>query len=517
MMKIRFLKWFYRTAHSWVTYRKIVQALALFSFFFLIVGIHQAFISPPVAAALFQLDPLTSLANILASHAVLIGSTLSLIVVLLTLVFGRVWCGWLCPFGTVLDVFSPAHKKKTKPEPPESLRRIKFGILIGILFAALLGNLTLLVLDPLTLLFRTITISVWPAIDQAIIAIEEALFPVPFLQEPLSEVDAFLRPSIFPVSPSFYRDALLYGAVFIAILLLNLISERFWCRYLCPLGGLLGLLSKVSIFKRNVKNACGNCKLCDRACPTGAVRVDQGFSSDPGECILCMQCVEDCPKNAINFPVQLKPAAWESYDPTRRQVFQWFGLAAVSLAIAKVDSISRLPHPHLIQPPGARENEILSKCIRCGECIRACPTSALQPSLTETGLQGFWTPVLVPRIGYCDYSCTACGNNCPVHAIPLLTLDEKRIQSIGKAYIDQNRCIAWSDHQTCIVCEEMCPVPDKAISLEPAIIDLPNGEKLNIQYPSVNRERCIGCGICEYKCPVNGDAAIRIYTLGYSL
>ena len=170
----------------------------------------------------------------------------------------------------------------------------------------------------------------------------------------------------------------------------------------------------------------------------------------------------------------------------------------------------RREHPYLIRPPGARENNLLARCIRCGECTRACPTSAIQATVTEAGLEGLWTPLLIPRLGYCDYSCNACGQICPVEAIPPLSLEEKRQQVIGQAYIDQNRCIAWADHQNCIVCEEMCPIPDKAIKLEPTELRNAVGDMVIVQLPYVDRARCIGCGICEYKCPLNGAAAIRV-------
>jgi ferredoxin len=119
--------------------------------------------------------------------------------------------------------------------------------------------------------------------------------------------------------------------------------------------------------------------------------------------------------------------------------------------------------------------------------------------------------LLVPRLGYCDYSCNACGQICPTQAIPPLSLEEKRLQVIGKAYLDENRCLAWSDHQPCIVCEEMCPLPEKAIQLEEQEVWAPDGVPVKIQLPHVLRDTCIGCGICEYKCPVSGDAAIRVY------
>ncbi|MCJ7735014.1 MAG: 4Fe-4S dicluster domain-containing protein, partial [Anaerolineales bacterium] len=149
-------------------------------------------------------------------------------------------------------------------------------------------------------------------------------------------------------------------------------------------------------------------------------------------------------------------------------------------------------------------------CIRCGECSTVCPTNAIQMAVLEGGVEGFWTPVLVLRNGYCDYSCQACGQVCPVEAIPPLTLEEKRKQIIGKAEIDRTRCLPWAENQECIVCEEMCPIPDKAIRLEEIQVISPGGEVKILQRPHVIRRECIGCGICETKCPLTDEAAIRI-------
>jgi NAD-dependent dihydropyrimidine dehydrogenase PreA subunit len=146
--------------------------------------------------------------------------------------------------------------------------------------------------------------------------------------------------------------------------------------------------------------------------------------------------------------------------------------------------------------------------------MRACPTHGLQPAFDQAGLEGLWTPLLVPRLGYCDYSCAACGQACPVQAIPPLGLPDKRAHVIGKAYLDQNRCIAWADHRDCIVCEEMCPLPEKAVYLEKRDFAQPDGSAVTVQVPHVDRGKCIGCGICEFKCPLNGEAAIRVYVPG---
>jgi ferredoxin len=125
------------------------------------------------------------------------------------------------------------------------------------------------------------------------------------------------------------------------------------------------------------------------------------------------------------------------------------------------------PSSFFIRPPGVKdEQEFLAKCLRCAQCMKICPTTALQPALLEAGVRSLWTPQLVPRIGYCDYGCTACGQVCPSGAIPLLPLELKRQAVIGKASVNRNRCLPWASNIPCIVCEEMCPTPQKSIRLE---------------------------------------------------
>jgi polyferredoxin len=475
-----------------------------------------------------RLDPLAMLAHLLASRTVLVGSALALITVALTLALGRVWCGWLCPLGTLLDLFSLRRWRGKREAPADSWRRAKHGLLLTILAAALLTNLTLMIFDPLTILFRTLSVSVWPAVDQLVTAAEVALYRVPLLRPAISAFDGLVRPKVLPPDPAFYRYTLLYAGLFLGVILLNLAAPRFWCRYLCPLGALLGLLSKVAVVRREVNDRCAQCHACARVCPTGTIQPAKGYASDSGECTMCLECLAACPYTAIEFPAHLSLAEGQPYDPSRRQALMALGAAIAGIGLFRSNLTAGRDHSRLIRPPGARENNLLSKCIRCGECIRACPTSAIQPAMAEAGLEGLWTPVLVPRLGYCDYSCNACGQVCPVQAIPPLSLQEKRQRVIGQAYIDQNRCIPWAAPLSlppwqggmggdCIVCEEMCPVPDKAIKLERVEVRNANGALVTVQRPHVIRERCIGCGICEYKCPVNGEAAIRVYVppVGY--
>ncbi|MGQ9766945.1 MAG: 4Fe-4S dicluster domain-containing protein [Anaerolineae bacterium] len=186
-----------------------------------------------------------------------------------------------------------------------------------------------------------------------------------------------------------------------------------------------------------------------------------------------------------------------------------------ALGLFAIEPSSRRSHPRLIRPPAAFDPAFTAGCIRCGLCVKACPTAGLQPSLGEAGLAGLWTPVLVLRLGHCDYSCNLCGQVCPTAAIPSLPLAEKRLMVMGHAYIDRDRCIPWIDQRVCLVCEEMCPLPEKAIRLEEVVPFSADGTESKLPRPYVLRDLCIGCGICENRCPLAGEAAIRVYAVSF--
>jgi MauM/NapG family ferredoxin protein len=453
------------------------------------------------------------LSSLFSSKVFLSGSLLSLVVLLSSLVVGRAWCGWLCPMGTLLDVFS-FSKNRSRKEPPQSLRKLKYGLLIITLVSAMFGNLTLLVFDPITIFIRSTTLVIWPLLDKAVYFLETLLIKIPFLSEPVFALDAWMRPRVFPVESTAYQYAVLFGVFFVVILLLNLLAERFWCRYLCPLGALLGLGSRISLIQRRVNANCVECGLCGKDCPTGTIDVKNGYKSDPAECTLCMNCAGTCNKNAYAFTPQWKPAEKQAYDPGRRMFLSTVGVSVAAIVLLSSSWIKKMANTFLLRPPGVLDEEkFLSTCVRCGVCIQVCPTHAIQADLNLSDIEGMSTPVLVPRKGYCAYTCNICGQNCPVQAIPALSLEDKRLTRIGTAHIDHRRCIAWGEHGNCIVCEEMCPLPHKAISLEQKSFTQADGRVVDVLLPIVDEIVCIGCGICENKCPVEGQAAIRVQSI----
>ena len=507
------------TPVQWLKLRQFSQGFFLILFLVFFLWSRREFYLFPADGSLIKqklinlplkLDPLVMLAQGIASRTVLAGSLLALVTILLTLLLGRVWCGWFCPVGTLLDWFPIRTWKKREPRLPEGLRGIKYILLLIIFFGALFSNLSLLFLDPITILYRTLTTAIWPALDKGVTALEITLYQVPFFQPVVSGFDSLIRPTIFPPHPAFYRLGALFFGFFLSLFALNILAPRFWCRYLCPLGGLLAFLGKYSFLRCEISENCSLCGSCFSDCPTGAIQTDTSVFCDPAECTMCLACAAACPGGAVGYPAKFAKVIQQPYDLERRKVLVSLGTAALGIGLLETKVLNDHRNPALLRPPGAFNDQLLSKCIRCGECSTVCPTNAIQLAVTEAGVEGFWTPVLIPRIGYCDYSCYACGQVCPVEAIPPLSLEEKRKQVIGIATIDKNRCIPWADNQDCIVCEEMCPIADKAIRLQKITLVGSDGEEIVVQRPFVIHQLCIGCGICENKCPVTGEAAIQV-------
>jgi polyferredoxin len=509
-------------AARWV--RRAVQVAALAFFVFLLFAALQRRAAFPLADVFFRFDPLAAFGTMLAAREWLPHLAAAIVTVAAALIVGRVWCGWICPLGTVLEWSRFRSARRLGPRVPPRLKTVKYVVLGVIAVMAAFGSLTLMVLDPISLLTRTATTSLVPGFVYAVNAVETALVGWGVGGGVVPWVEAHFRGTVLPVYQPHFSQGIALFLLFLAVVLLNVFADRFWCRYLCPLGALLGLVAKLQVLRPLVGDGCTDCGACVRSCRLDAIEPSGATPDRPAvvtsECTMCLDCFVACPeREAMSIGAALRPAPWEDYDPGRREFLTAAAVGVGAVALLGTGVWRGVTSPGLIRPPGAQDESVfLSHCLRCSECMKVCPTSGLQPALGPGGLEALWTPVLVSRLGYCDFACTACGHVCPSGAIPRLGLEEKRRQVLGVAVIDRDRCLPWAQNTPCIVCQEMCPVAEKAVVLgEQRLITRPDGTQDYLARPRVVPRRCIGCGICEYKCPLEGTSAIVVLPTNPSL
>jgi len=496
------------------TARRIAQIffLTLFLWLFLRATFpYEVFIPSDM---FLRASPLVAITTMLASRSFIASATLAIIVLALTIFLGRFFCGWICPLGTIIDGSDNLIKRKRKKASQRDSTRFrswKFMILAATLVAALFSVQLIWVFDPIALLTRVLTTSVYPIFAFFFESIFAVGFQIPFLEDPMLSIYDFAQANFMPVQQPQFFEGIVIFLFFTGILALGRISRRFWCRNLCPLGALLGIFSKYRLTKRFVSDACTDCGLCQRDCKMNAVEDDYTINSTV-ECIECMECVAVCPPKAISYTIGRSRGA-SKIDLSRRSFMQSGFAGLLSLGLLKTAALSRNQKGTAIRPPGSLpESDFMDRCIRCHECVRICATTGacLQPSVLEGGWEGIWTPRAVPRVGYCEYNCTLCGEVCPTGAIHKLPLEEKQKTKMGLAFFDKSRCIPWYRHEDCLVCEEHCPTPDKAIKFDVREVVTHDGSKRVVKFPYVVEELCIGCGICETKCPVIGKAGIFV-------
>lgn len=509
--------------------RRGVQVAALALFIVLLFGAQLNARAGDATGVFFRFDPLAALTAMLAAREWLPRLAPALATVALTLLLGRVWCGWICPLGTLLGWLRFPSARRFSARLPRRLPLVKYGMLAALVAMAALGSLTLLVLDPLAILTRAAATAVLPALDWTVFALEGAGGSSGAGATVAAWTQAHVHGVLVPRSQPYYAQGVAMLVLLLVVIALNVLADRFWCRYLCPLGGLLALLARVQILRPVAGEGCTRCGACVRTCRLGALAQETAgpapanesatLSVATAECTMCLDCLAACPAPAaldLGFIRVPRPAA--GYDPGRRQFLTTATLGAGAVlglggALLLGRAATAAAQPRLLRPPGAQDEAVfLSRCLRCGACTLACPTTGLQPALGQAGLEGFWTPVLTPRLGACDYTCTACGSVCPSGAIPALDLTTKQRQVLGGAAIDTQRCLPWSLGTPCTVCEEVCPVPEKAIVLaERRIVTWADGRQDYVGLPRVVTHRCIGCGLCENLCPVDGPAAIAVW------
>jgi len=487
----------------------------------------------------FEWDPLVAVANALATHALYRGLIWCLIILVPTLFFGRFFCGWICPMGTLQHLIGslPSESKRGKQRIESNRYKrwqtAKYVLLIAGLVAALFGSMAIGWFDPFSLLVRSIGLSLLPGFNFALRAVlapfeHSHMAAIKATSETLHDV---LQATVLDFRQAHFEQALLLGVLFLVILAASFRITRFWCRAVCPLGALLGAVSRWSVFGLHKDAAkCDQCNRCLLHCQGGDDPIG-GVPWHKSECLMCMNCVGSCPQHSLSFRFFRNEREVASPDLGRRKTITGLAAGAAAVPLMRANTgLGKGRHDCLLRPPGAiDEAEFLSRCIRCGECMKVCPNNSLHPTLDQAGIEGLWTPMLVPRIGYCEPSCTLCSEACPTGAIWPITPREKgwvvgigsrdavsQPVRLGTAFYDRGRCLPWAEATECIVCEEWCPVSPKAIYVEEAeVVDSASRTKV-LKQPRVDPSRCVGCGACEYACPLQERPAVYVTSIGES-
>lgn len=496
------------------TARRISQILFLLFFLWLFIRASYPYETALPSDLFLRASPLVALSTMIASRQCISSLVLALIVLAITVPLGRIFCGWVCPLGTIIDGSDNLIKrKKRKAGDRESSRYrwIKFGILTAVLVASVFSLQLVWFVDPIVLLTRTVTTSIFPIFAISVEAAFDLGFSIRPIEDMLYGVYDFARSAFLPVELYFFQQALFFLLIFLAILTMGRVTRRFWCRNLCPLGAMLGIFSRFRLLKREVTDACTDCGICQIQCKMNAIEDDYTRNSTI-ECIECAECVAVCPVNAVKYTLapHRKPM---QVDLSRRRFIRSGAAGVLAVGALGVGFVNREARGKAIRPPGALEEEkFLERCVRCLECVRICSTTGacLQPAFLESGVQGIWTPISVPRAGYCEFNCILCSEVCPTGAIHPLELEEKQKTKMGLAYFDRSRCIPWYRNVDCLVCEEHCPLPEKAIKFDEREVRCADGTNAWVKFPYVDEELCIGCGICVTKCPVIGEPGIFV-------
>jgi ferredoxin len=450
-----------------------------------------------IAAELFLvIDPLVSLSTGIAARSWVWSIGCAGIILAACVFVPRGFCGYLCPLGTLIDLFDWAIGKRVarfRVAGDGWWVHIKYYLLLGIIVAAFGGVL-------LSGIFSAI-----PVITRGLL----------FTLSPLQTGAA----TGWHQMPPMNFGHILSIVLFIAVLSLGLLRPRFWCKYVCPSGAVFSLGNLFRATERKVESSCINCNKCIEICPFDAIKPD--FTTRTTDCTFCQSCGGVCPTHAIKFVDRWEVSGLkiENDPPTNETALGRRGFLSASVGTASgvlgglfaatgtksfgANLDGDGPRP--VRPPGSvPEAEFLQMCIRCGECFQVCPSDVLQPLSFQQGLEGLWTPHVVADWAGCASSCNACGQVCPTGAIRALPLEEKRHARIGLAIINKSTCLPFNG-EPCQLCVDECTAAGYdalefvAVGTEVDELGQPiegTGELAPLLIP----DKCVGCGLCQTRC-----------------
>ena len=442
-----------------------------------------------------------------------------LLVLVATLLFGRVYCSSVCPLGTLQDLVSwVAGRWRRNPkavryryEGPRA--RLHYGVLLATVASALGGSTVLLVLlDPFSLFGRSAALLIHPAVAEGTNLAGRGL-------------EFWGLYGLAPVSWHLASVGVLTATAALLLVVIGMAARRgrLFCNSLCPLGALLALTSRLSLFKIRIdRGRCNTCAQCSVVCKAQCIDLKRKHV-DFSRCVACFDCIPACPESGIRYG-----AAWRSDAPgpspptdRRRRLLLGGSLAWTAAGLSAPDRPGRAAPAssdgprnlrpstipvlkgRAVAPPGtgaaARFN---ASCTACYLCVSACPTQVIQPALLAYGAQGLLQPHLDFGVGFCTYACVRCGEVCPTGAIRRLGVEQKKRVQMGQVHFIEGNCIVVTERTACGACAEHCPT--RAVSM--VTYDL----EPQLTVPKLDAEVCVGCGACELACPVWPHKAIFV-------
>ena len=426
--------------------------------------------------------------------------------VILTALFGRIYCSVVCPLGIMQDFFSwlGGKAKKNRFSYTKEIKWLRYGFLGVFILALIIG------FAPLTTLFAP-----YSAYGRIVNSLFKPLYDL--LNNWLASLDAANDRYNFTEVQIWTRSVTTFVVALLTLFILGFLAwrkGRLYCNTICPVGTFLSFISRFSLLRvRFDKDKCKNCGMCEKNCKAQAIDFKNG-TVDYSRCVVCGDCLDKCKFDALHYKYALNQPAKEAkpVDKERRAFLVGAAVAGTTAAMAqtemKVDGglavIEDKKAPKrqtLVTPPGSMSIRHLEKhCTACQLCVSSCPNNVLRPS---TDLMHFMQPTMSFERGYCRPECTMCSHVCPAGAIKPISREEKTSIHLGHAVWVKENCVVLTDGVSCGNCARHCPTG----AIQMIDYEGPNG---TMQVPAVDENKCIGCGACENLCPARPFSAIYV-------
>ena len=431
--------------------------------------------------------------------AILKGSIFIVIaLIILTIIFGRIYCSVICPFGLLQDILISfrGNKKFNYSVAHNVLRYIFLIIFILSFFIGLPFIFNLL--EPYSAFGRIATDLINPIIALVNNGVE-------FITRSFDSPLVVLKPVFIKGNAALFASIL----TLIVIFYLVIKNGRTWCNIICPVGTFLGFISRFSFIHPRIDNQkCSNCRKCESVCKAACIDIERS-NIDLSRCVACFNCKDVCKFGALDF--SWKSIGDKNFKIDRRKMFlggiiSLFAHSSLARAasdhadeenIAATKYKEKRSYKYPLLPPGAQNaNHFSVRCTGCQLCVSNCPNDVLR---SRDNGNGMFQPSMHFEYGFCRTNCVNCSQVCPTGAIVKISKEEKTAIQVGRAKVNHENCIVKIDNVPCSACKKSCPT---------GAISLVGDGKLKV--PAVNEEKCTGCGACEYHCPARPFAAIQV-------